>query len=195
MRRLLGALTMMLTLSGCVTGYTLVAPGTVKIANADLLVQPGTSWNKAGRGPGDPAQLERWTRNGMMLDSLTFVAGLPDGQALLKQRTKEDRKVPVFRATMSPQDLVSMLESYYRVAGNIAVFETLQVEPVTLLGTPSVRVDFAFVGRDEVRRRGRAVLGIVDGKLQAMIYDAAALHYFDASVGEFDSIVSSARRG
>jgi hypothetical protein len=185
----------MLTLSGCVTGYTLVAPGTVKIANADLLVQPGTSWNKAGRGPNDPTQLERWTRNGMMLDSLTFVAGLPDGQALLKQRTKEDRKVPVFRANMSPQDLVSMLESYYRVAGNITVFDTLQVEPVTLLGTPSVRVDFSFVGGDEVKRRGRAVLGIVDGKLQALIYDAAALHYFDASVGEFDTIVSSARRG
>jgi hypothetical protein len=195
MRRLLGALTLMLTLSGCVTGYTLVAPGTVKIANADLLVQPGTSWNKAGRGPNDPTQLERWTRNGMMLDSLTFVAGLPDGQALLKQRTKEDRQVPVFRANMSPQDLVSMLESYYRVAGNITVFDTLQVEPVTLLGTPSVRVDFAFIGGDEVKRRGRAVLGIVDGKLQAMIYDAAALHYFDASVGEFDTIVSSARRG
>jgi hypothetical protein len=179
-------------LAGCVTGYTLVSPGTVRVAKGTMQVRPAMSWNRAPSGGYDIAQEEDWTQNGPVLDAIIFIGALKDGQAIAKQRPKDDRKVPVFRATMTPPDLVSMVESYYRIKAGANVFETVGVRPGTLAGHPAVQFDFRYIGGDEVRRRGRSVLAVIDGKLYMISLEAAALHYFDAALPEFESLVASA---
>jgi hypothetical protein len=100
--------------------------------------------------------------------------------------------VPVFRATMTPQDLVSMVESYYRIKAGATVFETVSVKPAAFLGTTGIRFNYSYVGADEVKRRGCSILAIIDKKLYLMSLDGAALHYFDAALPAFDALTTSA---
>lgn len=179
-------------LAGCVPSYSLVEPAPTKVAANSLQVQPTRAWNRAPHSAAEIKQKESWTQNGLMLDSISFIGGLKDGEAIVKQPKKADQKVPAFRASMLPQDLVSMVESYYRILG-VSVFETLSVKPVKFIGANGVQFDYQFVGTDEVRRRGRAVMAISEGKLYLMNLNAAAVHYFDAALPEFETMVASAR--
>ena len=192
MYRLFALIVVGLLLGGCVSGYTLVQADSVAIARGTMKVHPSIAWNKVPRTAFDVPNEEAWTQNGVLLDSVTFIGALSDGEAIAKQRKKDDRKVPVFRSNMTPQDLVSMVESYYRIKGQITVFETTGVKPVTFLGRPGVEFNFDYVGADDVKRRGRSFLAIVDGKLYFMALDGTALHYFDAALPEFVAIAASA---
>lgn len=180
-------------LAACAPTYTLVAAAPAAVARNTIKVTPTTAWNKAPRGSFDSAWEETWTANGALLDRITFIGGLPDGQAIAKQRPKADRQVPVFRATMSPQDLVAMIETYHRIRDGATVFETKAVEPVTFVGRPGLRFDYDYVGADEVRRRGRAILAVASGKLYLMALDGAAIHYFDTALVDFSAMAASAQ--
>lgn len=184
-------LALVLGLAGCVPSYTLVQPGQTEVAKKALTVQPTTSWNRIPKGPGDTAWEEAWTKNGPLLDTVAFVGGLPDGDTLVRQEKKADKKVPTFRADMSPQDLVSMIESSYRIGG-ISVFEIAGVEPTQFVGQPAIKMDYSYVPSDGLPRRGRCVMSVADSKLYLMKLEGAASHYFDASVPEFEAMVGSA---
>ena len=188
-------LAVLLFLAACAPRYTLVPPATVAVARGSMHVHPGIAWNRVPKGRHDIVWEENWTENGAGLDSIGFIGGLPDGEAIVKQRRKADRKVPAFRATMSPQDLVAMIETAYRIRAGAALFETRGVTPARFLGAPGLQFDFAYVGADEVKRRGRAVLAVVDGRFYCVSLDGAALHYFDAALPDFTAIVASATRG
>jgi hypothetical protein len=192
MTRLIVFLAAAASLAGCVSGYTLVSPQPVQVAKDSMRVKPNVAWNKAPKTMYDIAREETWTQNGPLLDSMTFIGALPAGEAIAKQRPKDDRKVPVFRPDMTPQDLASMVESYYRIKAGVTVFETTGVKPTTFLGKPGMQLDFAYVGGDEVKRKGRAVLAVIDSKLYLMSLDGTAVHYFDAALPEFESIVGTA---
>lgn len=181
-----------LGLAACVPTYTLVPSGPHEVAKSGLSVSPSSSWNRIPKGPNDIPLEESWTKNGPLLDSISFVGGLPDGQALLVQKKKADQQVPVFRSDMSPNDLVSMAESYYRIRGGVTVFNVTAVEPTPFLGTNAVKFDFDYVGVDELPRKGRCVMGVVDGKLYLMKLEGAASHYFANATGEFDAMMKTA---
>ena len=137
----------LLAVAACAPTYTLVTAMPATVARNTIRVSPATTWNKAPKTPLDVAWEENWTQNGLQLDAVTFIGGLPDGQAIAKQRRKDDKQVPVFRATMTPPDLVSMIESYYRIRAGATVFETTGVAPVTFLGKAGLAFDYAFVGQ------------------------------------------------
>lgn len=185
---------LLLMLAACAPRYTLVPPGSVAVARRSLHVHPGIAWNRLPKGKHDIAWEENWTQNGVALDTIGFIGALPDGRAIVRQRRKANQQVPAFRATMSPEDLVAMIESYYRIRAGAALFETRGVVPVRFLGRSGLQMDFAYVGADEVRRRGRAVLAVVDGRFYCLSLDGAALHYFDAALPEFDAIARTATR-
>lgn len=182
-----------LTLSACAPSYTLVAAAPIGVARNTIHVTPASSWNKAPKGPFDVVWEENWTENGVLLDSINFIGGLSDGQAITKQRRKDDRQVPVFRASMTPQDLVSMIETFYRIKAGATIFETRSVEPTTFLGKPGLVFNYTFVGADQVKRLGRSIVAIDGGKLYLMSLDGAELHYFTAALPEFITMAASAR--
>lgn len=186
------ALAALVTAAGCAPKYTLVTTAPVVVAHNGIRVTPGMTWNKAPKSALDVAWEENWTQNGPLLDQITFIGGLPSGQAIVRQRRKDDRQVPVFRTTMTPQDLVSMIETYQRIRGGATVFETKSVTPITFVGKPGLAYDYAFVGADQVRRLGRSVVAIDGGKLYMMTLEGAALHYFDAARPAFDAMATAA---
>jgi len=180
-----------LALSGCVPSYTLVRSDKPVTVAGTIKVQPSVDWNKAPAGSSPLLQGEVWTQNGPVLDAIIFLGGVKDGTAIVQQQKKEDRKVPVFQASMTPQDLVAMVESYYRIRAGATIFESENLKPTTFLGAKGLDFTYRYVGSDEVKRRGRTVIAIIDQKLYLMTLDGAA-YYFAAAQPQFESLVTSA---
>ena len=176
-------------------GYTLVRAREVRVGDHSLAVTPPREWNKvSARVFTDIRDVEDWTQNGPYLDGISFVTGLKDGKALVYQRSRDDRLVPKFRSNMTPPEIAAMVESLFRVRGGAVEFTTTSLAPRPFLGANGFQYDFEHLDSDEVRRRGRAVAAVVDGKLYLILFDAARSHYFNALLPDFEAIVSSARR-
>ncbi len=193
-----------LSLSACATsgggglgygGYTLVRAQEVRVGDDSVAVTPPREWNRISASLfQDIADVEDWTQNGPYLDGISFVTGLKDGKALVRQRSRDDRQVPKFRSNMTPPEIAAMIESLFRVRGGTVDFTTTSLAPRPFLGANGFQYDFDHLDSDEVRRRGRAVGAVVDGKLYLILLDAARSHYFDASLPDFEAVVKSARR-
>jgi hypothetical protein len=176
-------------------GYTLIRPKEVRVGNDSLAVRPTREWNRISSSLfQDVAAVEDWTQNGPYLDSISFVTGLKDGKALVWQRSRADRQVPKFRSNMTPPEIAAMIESLFRVRGGSVDFRTTSLTPRPFLGANGFQYDFEHLDSDEVRRRGRAVGAVIDGRLYLVLLDATKSHYFDASLPDFEAIVTSARR-
>ena len=181
-----------MVLAGCLPTYKIVTPGEKQVAGKQLVVHPTIAWNQLPHSPNQTAWDETWTRNGPLLDAVGFVGGLPDGETLIKQKKNADRRVPVFRADMSPQDLVSMMEASYRVRG-ITVFEIESVDPADFLGGKGLKVQYKYAPNDGIAKRGVCVARVVGDKLYAIKLEGVQSHYFAASIPEFNQLVESAR--
>jgi hypothetical protein len=162
MKKIVLILIASLPLAACMPAYKLVKPGPSAVGDGSLSVSAKNSWNSVPQ-PGARKWEQSWTLNGPLLDSVTFVSGMPAGQSLVKQRRKADAQVAVFKADMSPADLVSMIETAYRY-------------------TPG----------DGISKKGSCVMRIVDTKLYLMKLEGVTSHYFAAAEGEFDGMVASA---
>ena len=200
--RILPALTALSLLAGCAGGpgggyglsyYHLVEPGPDEVARGSMVVTPTIRWNKAPRGPDQIYREEDWTLNGPLLDGLTFIGGLENDKRIVQQRRKADRKVPNFRADMSPPEIAAMIESFYRIRGGASTFTMTNLAPRQFLGHAGFQFDYDYLGGDEVQRRGRAVGAIIGGRFYLALFDAAKMHYFPAGLPEFERIVQSAQ--
>lgn len=188
----LGIAVLAIALSGCAPTYSLVKPNaSAKVGSGMMKVQPGIAWSKAPAGSGQMLKSEVWTQNGPVLDAVVFLGPVKDGTAIVMQNKKAERKVPVFHAQMTPQDLVDMVESYYRIRAGATIFENEALKPTTFLGAKGLDFTYRYVGADEVKRRGRTVISVIDQQLYLMTLDGAA-PYFDSAQLEFEKLVASA---
>jgi len=176
-------------------GYSLIRTKEVRVGNGTVAVTPPHDWNKQSTTLFDDiSTVEDWTQNGPYLDTISFVTGMKDGKAVVRQRSREDRQVPKFRSNMTAPEVASMIESLFRVRGGTVDFRTTSLAPRMFLGANGFQYDFEHLDSDEVRRQGRAVGAIIDGRLYLVLLDAARSHYFGASLPDFEAIVRSARR-
>ncbi|MDP9414654.1 MAG: hypothetical protein M3Q08_11330 [Pseudomonadota bacterium] len=190
-------------LAGCAGGgggggfgfgsYWLIQPRPQLVARDTIRVTPTVQWNRIPRGPYDIAREENWTLNGPLLDSLAFIGGLENNKRIVVQRRKADRKVPNFRADMSPPEIAAMIESFYRIRGGATQFNMTNLSPRQFVGHPGFQFDYDYLGGDELERRGRAVGAIVNGRFYLALFDAAKMHYFPSGLPEFERIVQTAR--
>ena len=190
------------TLSGCTAlggtpdygVYKLVRARPLSVGNGSMIVTPPREWNEQRRGFFDSIRwVEDWTLNGPYLDGITFVAGLPDGEYLVRQRRYEDRQVPKFRSEMLAPEIAAMLESAYRVRGGAVDFNTLALTPRQFMGYPGFQLDFEHLDGDELWRKGRAVGAVIGGRLYLILYDGARSHYYANALPDFEALVASAR--
>jgi hypothetical protein len=123
---------------------------------------------------------------------MALVSGLSDGKAIAFREQTADRLVPVFRADMTAQDLMSMLEVSYRRRG-VTAFDIDSVEPVDFLGGTGVKLRYTYASGIVIPKRGACVLRVIDRKLYAMKLEGVANQSFDAVAAEFDQLVGSAR--
>lgn len=182
-----------LPLAACIPAYKLVKPGPATVGDGSLSVTAKNPWNSVPQ-LGARKWEQSWTLNGPLLDSVTFVSGMPSGQSLVKQRKKADAQVAVFKADMSPTDLVSMIETAYRVGG-VTVYEVDSVDPVPFLGGTGVKLRFHYTPGDGISKKGSCVMRVVGEKLYLMKLEGVTSHYFAAAESEFDGMVATATVG
>ena len=174
--------------------YSAVAVRTHNVGNGSMQVTPPRPWNKQRRFFFDDVMwVEDWTLNGPLLDNMMFIAGLPDRKALVRQRSTDNQQVPMFRSNMTAPEIVSMLESAYRVRGGAVDFKTLALAPRSFVGQSGFQLDFEYLAGDELWRRGRAVGAVVNGRLYLILLDAARMHYYADTIRDFEAVVGSAR--
>lgn len=190
MKNALVAVLATLALCACVPTYKLVKPGAVPVGDGSMTVTPSIEWNAV---PGIQEQVweDAWTQNGPLLDSIVFASGVPEGKSLIKHKKKDDAQVAVFRADMTPNDLVSMVESAYRVGG-VTVFSIDSVDPAPFLGGTGLKMKYHYSPSDGIGKRGTAVLRVVDSKLYLMKLEGVSSHYYEAAQPEFEQLVASA---
>ena len=198
-RKLLAAVAAVL-LSGCAGSgegfgygyYDLVQPGPEKVAADKITVVPTIAWNRAPRSRYDISREENWTLNGPLLDNLSFVGGVESGKSIVRQRRRAERQVPRFRPDMSPPEIASMIETFYRIRTGSVSFNIRGLQPRTVFGQPGFQLDYDHLDSDEVERQGRAVGAVINDRLYLILFDAVRSHYFPAGLPEFERIVASA---
>ncbi|NNC72858.1 MAG: hypothetical protein HKN78_08280 [Sphingomonadaceae bacterium] len=181
-------------LASCAVGYRLAPVGErLGVGNSSMTVVPPNSWNRAGTltGPGKNAEL--WTLDGPRLNEITFYGDIEDGDTLFREIDRRSRPLPRFDNSMLPPDIADLLESSYRVASGSPLFELGEMAPAQFAGHQGFRFSYAYTLQgEEVRREGRASGAVIGGKLYMITYEAPAIHYFQASLADYEAIIASA---
>ena len=180
-------------LSGCVTSYSLVDPGPAAVGA--LNVDVDGSWNRAppGHTPFARAGTETWTQDGLLLDRLVIVPGVPDGEAILKERD-ESAALPPFRADMLPNELEELVESTLLKTlgeGRSAV-HTENLRPHRFGEHLGVLFDFQATVSDSPQYHGVSGAFIADDTLYMLYYLAAVPHYYEKHRVSATRIIESA---
>jgi hypothetical protein len=176
------------------SAYALVPVRQVSVGDGSLTVAAPQPWNRhRSQLFEDIREVEDWTLNGPILDSMSFVTGLKSGRSLIRQRRKADQQVPAFRSDMTPPEIAAMIESLYRVRGGAVDFRTLSLKPRPFLGANGFELDYTRLDDDELWRNGRVVGAVIGGRLYMILLDAARSHYYAATLPDFEAVVASAR--
>ena len=203
MTRIILALFAALAVAGCAGGgsgggfgfsrFRLIEPREQDVART-MLVTPTMRWNRVPRQTYDIAREENWTLHGLPLDGLAFIGGLEDGKPLVRyQRRRDIRQVPNFRADMTPPEIASMIESYYRIRAGSVSFTMTGLQPRNFLGQPGFQYDYEHLGGNEVTRQGRVVGAVIANRLYMILFDAPKRHFFPEIIPEVERIIGSAR--
>lgn len=171
--------------------WALVEPGQpVTIGKTTMKVTPTGSWNRPKRRVSDIA--ENWTRDGIMLNDLFIVAGMPEGWMLFESADETERPMPTMPARLDIVEIPELYESSARQALGTSVFTITSTEPATMDGFRAIKFTFEYAFADSpLKRRGVAVGTVVMGKLYLIAFDGPATYFFDRDLAEVEAIMAS----
>lgn len=168
----------------------LVADESVNVAGKLLVATPKAGWNRSSARPSDHG--ERWTRDGLALNELTFFAAIPDGNTLYNAPYGSAKKLPQFRSNMQATEIVELFENSNRILLGSSVFSIDAVKPAKLGTHEGVRFTYRYAAQDEgLTRKGEGVAAIVVGKLYLVNFIAPEIHYFDRDIEEIRQLVAT----
>lgn len=200
MRRLL-AVGLMLVLTAC-AGYQLVEPKRVTV-NDTLSVEPGMSWNRL-YSESMPRTLAVWTADGQLLNELVFFVGVGDSEPLFPPagsptaappgaQPAATEPMPVFRTTMSPNEVAELFEASLVRSTKSALAQVKNLRPAEFGGIPGFRFEIEFVTRDDVERSGTVAGAVRNGKLFLIFFQGTRIYHYGRYKDEADRIFASAR--
>ncbi len=186
-------LAIVVALSGCATGYSLVTAGSVAVQ--DLNVQVGAGWNKAPgmQTPSARSGAQTWTKDGMLLDRLVIVPGIPDGEAILVSRNKS-AALPVFRADMLPNELEELVEStMLKLLGEgQSVISTENLRPHRFGDINGILFNLTATVTDSPKYRGSVGAFVAGDRLYLLYFLGAQPYYYDKHRAEAEAVIQSA---
>lgn len=187
-----GVLTVLVLLAGCVPTYQLVQPTPAYVESLEL--HPTSTWNKAPNSNAyDRKDSQEWTKDGLLLDRLLIISGVPDGEPLTKDPRK-DAALPPFRSDMLPNELEELFEATIVKLygeGNSAV-STKNLRPHRFGEHRGVLFDIEASVTESPNYKGLVGAFIVDGELYTIMYLATEIHYFDKHFAEAEALIKSA---
>lgn len=184
-----------LSLGGCVTTmYTMVAPGTVVVGS--LQVTPGVAWNLAPTmvSPASRRNAQVWTQDGLLLDRLMIIPGVPDGETIFTSDQK-GAALPVFRASMLPNEIEELTESsIVKLFGEGGVsVSTANLRPHRFGEHRGILFNLEVTVSDGPDYKGLAGSFIVEDTLYMMLFFGAEPYYYEKHLAEAESLITGAR--
>ena len=164
-----------------------------------ISVEPGIAWNKVRTTLADgwevfsTAPIERWTIDDERLEMLTFYAGIAEGEPLIRIPDEKDRAQPVFRAGMTPSEIMDLFEGALSRATKRAVPEGRNLRPAMLGGIAGFRFELSYSLDDEIDRELAAAGAVKDGRLYLVTFQGTRLYHFPKYAPEFERILASWR--
>lgn len=177
-------------LAACAAKLTKVETGEVVIKER-LMVKTDSAWNQFDEGL--VSKVPTWTKEGVTIDSLSFFVGIKDGEVLLPLASSDKGIAPpIFKATMQPEELVSLYQSVLTRDGS--TFVVKRIEPADFLGGKGFRVEFVLTRKlDDVRLQGLAYGAVKAGQFHMISFVAPRLRFFDQYAPQAEAIAKSAR--
>lgn len=193
MRRTL-VLLLLLSLGGCVVPYSLVAAGNVSVGGLQL--SPTQPWNlaPAATSPGSRKDAQVWTQDGLLLDRLIIIPGVPDGEGIVVQ-VREDDAIPVFRANMLPNEIEELTESSIVKQfgeGSVSV-ETSNLRPHRFGEQRGILFNLAVSVSGGPDYGGLAGSFIANDRLYMLMFFGAQPYYYDKHLADAEAIITGAR--
>jgi len=183
----------MIMVSGCVA-YSAINPGQTSVG--DLQVDANMTWNQAPSTltPAARRGTKVWTRDGLLLDRIVIIPGVPDGEPIFKQAAKS-QALPAFKADMLPNELEELTESsIVKLFGEgETVVTTMNLRPHSFGENRGILFDVDAAISDGPNYRGSVGAFVHDAKLYMIIYLAAQPFYYDKHRDEAEAIIKSAR--
>ena len=170
-------------LAGCTT-FKEVPPAKSQEIGGVFRVEPASSWSARTTDRG-----QIWTVNGFGLERIAFITKVKDGKPLTAVPQGED--APVFRSGMNATDVVDLYEALLTSSGYSQVAVT-NLRPHTISGQDAFRFEYSAYSRTGLAKRGM-VIGLIDAEagLNLVLYEAAAEHYYEASLTEAEKVLGS----
>ncbi len=184
-----------ITVAGCVG--IVAASGTYKIGEA-YTVQLARTWSDASTliSP-NPRHVKVFTMNGWALDQLILTDGLPVGQSMVSQvsrnqRRTDDKQVPLVRAGMSELELVEF------VADSMAFWDMQQIQseevrPASFGPHEGVAFDISARRPNGLDMKATGVAAQAGDKVYLLLFISTREHYFDTLKADVDRIAASVR--
>jgi hypothetical protein len=179
-------------LAGCAAQMVKVEPGQVTVKDA-LSLNTANAWNRFELGQQylsvGPGAAEVWTQDGITLDALAFFVGVAQGETL--GRAIAGKKLPQFRSTMTPGEIVELYEQMVTQDGS--AFALKRVVPGRFGGQPGFRFEHTITRRsDGVLLRGIAQGAVVKDKLYLVAFTAPSIHFYDRHAAQVEPLLASA---
>ena len=185
MKRVLSLSAVAVLVAAC-AHYSLVGPGSVKVADAYSVDTP-IAWNEASQG-----KVRTWTVDGPQLQRLTFVGGLEDGDPLFEVEGDKEKTMPRFHSTMTPLEIKELIEAGLRVSGANQL-ETYDVRPQAFGSIQGFRFDFSYDLESGLENEGTALAAKKDGKLYVILYTGTRFYYYGKHKDDVERLISSIR--
>jgi hypothetical protein len=181
MLRFFGMLFALLALAACTT-YGSVGLERHKIADL-YSVNPQIQWNRYTDG-----ELEVWTVDGPLLNSLQFTPALADGDPLYRIEGRDE--VPRFRSNMSESEVMEFVVDSFAAAGAQKV-EAIGLAPAPFGQRSGFRFELTYQSGDGLDKLGSVIGMLLDGKLYLIIYTGAAQHYYPKYKPTVEALLAS----
>jgi hypothetical protein len=178
-----------LTLSGCAS-YSLVKANTEKTAKT-ITVMPTTAWTKTPAMIGK--KVEVWTHDGILINRLMFIGGVDKDESIFKAPNK-DTPMPAFQPEMLPDDIrLLVATSLKNLSGGEIKVDTNNLRPQEFADGFGFRFNIDFYTSEGLYIKGDAIASVKNEKLYAIVYMAAATHYYEKLKPEVEQVFTSAR--
>lgn len=179
--------------AGCVS-YSAVGPGALDYNG--MSVQTSQAWNLAPKQatPAARSDSKVWTRDGILLDRIMIIPGVPSGESLFKTLST-DQALPVFKADMLPNEIEELTESsIVKLFGEGgAAVETVNLRPHRYGDNNGFLFDLNVAVSDGPNYKGVAGALVVAERLYLIFYLGAEPYYYDKHLDEALIIIKGAR--
>ena len=180
-------------IAGCVS-YAAVGPGELNYTG--FSVQTGSAWNQVPKEWATMARPESrlLTQDGLLLDRISIIPAVPDGEPLFRQRSKSEA-LPLFKSDMLPNEIEELTESsIVKLFGEgRGAVETTNLRPYKYGDNRGMLFDLEVRVSDGPNYKGVAGAQIVDEKLYLIFFLGAEPYYYEKHVDSALEIIKSAR--